>query len=294
MISIHQPVLLEEVISHLNLRKGGTYIDLTLGAAGHSLEILERLEGDAHLIGVDRDEEILNFAQQKLENFPGKFTLCHDSFSNIREILLKQQINHVDGVLMDIGVSSWQLDQGQRGFSFNKEGPLDMRMDISQALTAEKVVNTYPEHELANIIYLYGEEHRSRQIAREIVSYRGRKKIRSTLELANIVQNTLKYRGKIHPATKTFQALRIEVNQELQQLQTTLGVLPSLLKDHGRAVVICFHSLEDRIAKHTFKNKEIWKALTKKPIVASREEMKKNPRSRSAKLRCAEKPSGAI
>lgn len=282
---------MEEVISFLNLEKGGVYLDLTLGAAGHSCAILEHLDGDAHIVGVDRDTDILEFARHKLEKYAGKFTLCHGAFVDICEILRERNIGPVNGVLMDIGVSSWQLDQGQRGFSFNKEGPLDMRMDRSQPLTAEKIVNSYPEPQLADVIYHYGEEHRSRQIARAIVQYRDRKKILSTLELANIIQNTLRYRGKIHPATKTFQALRIEVNQELQQLQTTLENLPTILKDNGRAVVISFHSLEDRIVKHAFKNKARWNTLTKKPVVASREETKSNPRSRSAKLRCAEKLS---
>ncbi|MEX2668211.1 16S rRNA (cytosine(1402)-N(4))-methyltransferase RsmH [Candidatus Uabimicrobium amorphum] len=291
---MHQSVLMDEVLSFLNLKKGGIYVDLTLGAAGHSCAILDHLQGDAHLVGVDRDAGILEFAKQKLEKYGGKFTLCHGAFVDICKILEEHNIGKVDGVLMDIGVSSWQLDQGQRGFSFRKEGPLDMRMDRSQSLTAEKIVNSYPETQLADVIYRYGEEHRSRQIARAIVHYRDRKKILSTLELANLIQNTLRYRGKIHPATKTFQALRIEVNQELQQLQTTLENLPKVLKDKGRAVVISFHSLEDRIVKHAFKNKEFWNNLTKKPVIASREETRENPRSRSAKLRCAEKLSDGV
>ena len=284
---VHQPVLPVETAEYIALKKGGVYVDMTVGGGGHSYEFLSQMEGEIEIIGLDRDTSILEFADQRLSPFSGSYSLHHASFSNIDMVLEQLEIDQVDGFLMDIGVSSLQLDQADRGFSLQKEGPLDMRMDKTQELTAEYVVNRYTETELADVIYHYGEERKSRQIASAIVQYRQRKKILSTLELANIVTSTLRYRGKIHPATRTFQALRIEVNHELEELQHTLQILPEFLSMDGRAVVISFHSLEDRIVKNAFKNKDLWQAITKKPVMATEQEVKTNKRSRSAKLRCA-------
>ncbi|MFZ0199585.1 MAG: 16S rRNA (cytosine(1402)-N(4))-methyltransferase RsmH, partial [Candidatus Sulfotelmatobacter sp.] len=281
----------------LNVRRGGTYIDATVGLGGHSYEIAKRLGAPGHLIGLDKDPVALAIAQAKLngEDWP-KITLLQCSFAEAGERFGK---NFADGLLADIGVSSLQLDDAARGFSFQADGSLDMRMDPRSERTAEQVVNHLDERELADVIYEFGEERRSRRIARAIVRSRP---IRSTAHLADVIsaaarpmnpiQNKYEQR-RIHPATRTFQALRIFVNRELDDLKALLEAAPRILKPGARVVVISFHSLEDRIVKDAFREGSIkdkhFRALTKKPVTASEEESNRNPRARSAKLRAAEK-----
>jgi 16S rRNA (cytosine1402-N4)-methyltransferase len=291
----HVPVLLEETIEYLRVRAGGTYVDCTLGLAGHSSAIARLLGPQGHLIAFDRDPQALELAKEKLDRVceelgaqAPKVTLIGDAFSSVSKHL---QPASVDGMLADFGVSSLQLDEADRGFSFRADGPLDMRMDTRQGPTAAQVVNEENEPELANLIYEYGEERRSRRIARAIV--RGRP-LTTTGELARIVAAAAPAMksDKIHPATRTFQALRIFVNRELGEIKDLLEAAPALLKPSGRLAVISFHSLEDRIAKDAFREGArlgVWEILTKKPVIASDEENYRNPRSRSAKMRAAEK-----
>ena len=291
----HVPVLLKEAIEFLNVRAGGTVVDCTLGMAGHSAGIAKLLGPKGHLIGFDRDPEALELARTRLgqvsEELGGqapKVTLVGEAFSSLARHV---EPTSVDGILADFGVSSLQLDEVRRGFSFMADGTLDMRMDTRQGPTAAQVVNEASERELADLIYEYGEERRSRRIARAIV--RGRP-VTTTGQLARIVTSAVPAmkQGRIHPATRTFQALRIYVNRELDEIRALLEAAPTLLKPSGRLVVISFHSLEDRIAKDSLRegaHRGIWEILTKKPAVAGEEEMDRNPRSRSAKLRAAEK-----
>jgi 16S rRNA (cytosine1402-N4)-methyltransferase len=292
----HVPVLLKEAIDFLNVRRGGTYIDATVGLGGHSYEIAKRLGAPGHLIGVDKDPAALEIAGQRLagSDWPA-IELRQGSFAglaNSREL-------KADGILADIGVSSLQLDDAARGFSFQADGPLDMRMDPHSERTAEQVVNHLDERELADVIYEFGEERRSRRIARAICRSRP---IRTTAQLAEIVSAAARpmNRGqdkydqrRIHPATLTFQALRIFVNRELDDLKALLDAAPRILKPGGRLVVISFHSLEDRIVKDALREGEkkykYFRVLTKKPVVASESESDRNPRARSAKLRAAER-----
>ena len=293
----HVPVLLKEAIDFLNVRRGGTYIDATVGLGGHSYEIAKRLGALGHLIGLDKDPAALDVAERKLaqaklagEDFP-KVTLMQSSFAEVGERFGK---NFADGILADIGVSSLQLQDAERGFSFQADGPLDMRMDPRSERTAEQVVNHLDERELADVIYEFGEERRSRRIARAIVRSRP---IRSTAHLADVISAAARPMNqaerRIHPATRTFQALRIFVNRELDDLKALLEAAPRILKPGGRVVVISFHSLEDRIVKDAFREGGIkdkyFRVLTRKPVTASEEEQDRNPRSRSAKLRAAEK-----
>jgi 16S rRNA (cytosine1402-N4)-methyltransferase len=295
----HVPVLLKEAIDFLNVRRGGTYIDATVGLGGHSYEIAKRLGAPGHLIGLDKDPAALEIAREKLEGSAGvstanpdwpKVTLLHRSFAEVGERFGK---NSADGLLADIGVSSSQLNDAARGFSFQAEGPLDMRMDPRSERTAEQVVNHLDERELADVIYEFGEERRSRRIARAIVRSRP---IRSTAHLADVILAAARpmnsEQRRIHPATRTFQALRIFVNRELDDLRALLEAAPRVLKPGGRVVVISFHSLEDRIVKDAFREgaSQSWfRLLTKKPVTATEEESDRNPRARSAKLRAAEK-----
>ena len=291
----HVPVLLKEAIEFLNVRAGGTVVDCTLGMAGHSAGIAKLLGPKGHLIGFDRDPEALELARTRLgqvsEELGGqapKVTLVGEAFSSLARHV---EPTSVDGILADFGVSSLQLDEVRRGFSFMADGTLDMRMDTRQGPTAAQVVNEASERELADLIYEYGEERRSRRIARAIV--RGRP-VTTTGQLARIVTSAVPAmkQDRIHPATRTFQALRIYVNRELDEIRALLEAAPTLLKPSGRLVVISFHSLEDRIAKDSLRegaHRGIWEILTKKPAVAGEEEMDRNPRSRSAKLRAAEK-----
>jgi 16S rRNA (cytosine1402-N4)-methyltransferase len=288
----HVPVLLKEAIDFLNVQRGGTYIDATVGLGGHSYEIAKRLGAPGHLIGLDKDPKALEIARAKLSglDFP-QVTLLHRSFAEIAD---GQRGATIDGILADLGVSSLQLSDAARGFSFQAEGPLDMRMDPHSERTAEQVVNHLDERELADVIYEFGEERRSRRIARAICRSRP---IRSTAHLADVISAAARpmnsEQRRIHPATRTFQALRIFVNRELDDLKALLEAAPRILKPGGRVVVISFHSLEDRIVKDAFREGTIkdkyYRVLTKKPVVASEEEQDRNPRARSAKLRAAER-----
>ena len=291
----HVPVLLEEVLEYLNVRPGGVICDATLGLAGHSSEIVKRLGGKGKLIAFDRDREALEAAKFRLEEVRAELggempevVLEPRAFSEASSVI---EPGSLDGLLADFGVSSLQLDEAHRGFSFRTDGPLDMRMDTRTGETAEQVVNQADENDLANLIYEFGEERRSRRIARAIVRARP---ITTTAELAQIVSAAAPpMKGdKIHPATRTFQALRIRVNNELGEIQSLLKSAGSLLKPGGRLVLISFHSLEDRLVKDAFREAgraKVFEVLTKKPIVADEQEQMRNPRSRSAKMRAAEK-----
>ena len=289
----HVPVLFDEAMEFIRMRPGGTYVDCTLGLAGHAEGIVRQLGSAGHLIGFDRDPEALELAKvrlaqvlQELGSQAPQVTLIGEAFSTIAEHVKPAS---VDGLLADFGASSLHFDEARRGFSFQADGPLDMRMDTRSGPTAEQVVNETSERELANLIYEYGEERRSRTVARAIV--RGRP-VTSTAQLAKIVASAVPPMKHIHPATKTFQALRIFVNQELHEIWALLEAAPSLLKPSARLVVISFHSLEDRIAKDSFREgakKGIWNVLTRKPVTAKEEEINRNPRSRSAKLRATER-----
>jgi len=291
----HVPVLLQDAIEFLSVRRGATIADCTLGLAGHSSEIARRLGPDGQLIGFDRDPEALALAQARLNQVATelgpeapRITLIGEAFSSIAQHITPASL---DGLLADFGVSSLQFDEAHRGFSFSADGPLDMRQDTRQGLTAAQVVNEANEHELADLIYEYGEERRSRRIARAIV--RGRP-VTTTGQLARLVATAAPAMksDRIHPATRTFQALRIYVNRELDEIRTLLEAAPQLLKPSGRLVVISFHSLEDRIAKDSLRDgahRGIWQVLTKKPVTPDEDEINRNPRSRSAKLRAAER-----
>ena len=291
--AIHVPVLLKEAIDFLAVRRGGTYIDATVGLGGHSYEIAKRLGAPGHLIGLDKDPAALKIARERLtqaEDGP-TITLLHRSFA---EIAKGQRPATIDGILADIGVSSLQLADATRGFSFQADGPLDMRMDPHSERSAEQVVNHLDERQLADVIYEFGEERRSRRIARAICRSRP---IRSTAHLAEVVSAAARPMNqaerRIHPATRTFQALRIFVNRELEDLKALLEAAPRLLKPGGRVVIISFHSLEDRIVKDAFRDggmkDKYFRVLTKKPVTASELESDRNPRARSAKLRAAER-----
>jgi len=305
----HIPVMLNECIEGLNIKPEGIYLDGTLGGAGHSSEIVKRLT-TGKLIAIDKDEQALSAAKERLKDYSDKVIYIHDDFKNAIENLDKLGIDKIDGVLLDLGVSSYQLDNAERGFSYNLDAPLDMRMDQSQSMSAYEVVNNYSEKELADVIYKYGEEKLSRKIAFNIVKARQKAPIKTTLELAQLVLDSypakLRWKGG-NPCKRTFQAIRIEVNGELRGLAEALESLTLRLNEGGRICVITFHSLEDRIAKQTFvylekdcicppeqlictcnKRRDI-KIITKHPILPSEEELEKNTRSQSAKLRIAER-----
>ncbi len=290
----HVPVLLKEAIDFLAVKPGGTYLDATLGLGGHSFELARRLGPRGRLIGLDKDPKALDIARERLqppagmqESWP-EVTLINSSFARVAEFVGE---NEADGILADLGLSSLQLADTARGFSFQAEGALDMRMDPSSPMTAEQAVNQLSERELADLIYEFGEERRSRRIARAIVRSRP---IRTSKQLAEVVgaaAGPMKL-GQIHPATRTFQALRIYVNRELDDLRTLLEQAPRLLHPGGRLVIISFHSLEDRMVKDAFREgvqRGWYRLLTKKPVTAGEEEVGQNPRSRSAKLRAVEK-----
>lgn len=286
----HIPVLLGEVVEALAVRPGGRYIDCTLGAGGHALAILEHSSPGGQLLGIDADPQAIAVARTRLEAFKDSILLVCDNFVNLKEICLRYQFFPVHGILFDLGLSSIQLEGSGRGFSFQREEPLDMRFSPSQKVTAADIVNTAPEKELAHLIKTFGEEPRSRRIARFIVQERP---IDSTLKLAKVIERAVGgRRGRIHPATRTFQALRIAVNDELENLEKALGQASSLLGLGGRLVVISYHSLEDRIVKN-FILKEAkasqLKLVYRKVVIPSRAEIHFNPRSRSAKLRAAER-----
>ena len=290
----HTPVMLEEVLEWLRIRPDGIYVDATLGAGGHSAAIAARLSS-GRLISLDRDAQALVIARERLKEFASRVTFVHSTFARIAEAVQGLGIAKVDGVLADLGVSSMQLDQPERGFSFREAGPLDMRMSSGElaedALTAEEIVNRWPEKEVADLLYREAEERDSRRIARAIVRARP---IRDTAHLATVVAGVRKQWGrqKLHPATKTFLALRIAVNRELEELGQFLSRTPATLNSGGRWVILTYHSREDRPVKLAFQEADkagTLKVLTKHVIVPRPEEQVANPRSRSAKLRCAEK-----
>lgn len=285
----HIPVLLEETIAALNLKASGIYVDATTGTGGHAQRILLKMPS-SRLIAIDCDEEALEIAKKRLAGFDVKF--IKGRFSNIKDIVHAANIDEVDGIIIDLGLSKIHLSAPKRGFSFFRDDPLDMRMDRSEFLTAWHIVNTYREKEIENILWNYGEEKFSRKIARAIVTRRQKKPIQTCCELSEIIAHCIGRRGRIHPATKTFQALRITVNRELEELERFLEKGLKILKKGGRLCIISYHSLEDRIVKHTFKSKAsqgLITTITKKPITPSRKEIMMNPSSRSAKLRVAEK-----
>ncbi len=304
----HTPVMLKECIENLNIKPNGIYIDGTIGGAGHSKEIIKKIAENGLLIGIDRDEEALNSAKKTLEKY-SNVKYVHGNHDDIKKILNDLQIDKVDGILLDLGVSSYQLDERNRGFSYLGDNKLDMRMDKTQRLTAEEVINTYPEQKLANIIYEYGEERFSRQIAKNICIQRKNKKIETTKELVEIIEKSIpKSKQKNgHPAKKTFQAIRIEVNNEIEPLYKTILDCINCLKENGRLCVITFHSLEDRAVKKAMIEakgnctcpsdlpycvcgaKSLGKIITKKPIIPSVKEQEENARSKSAKLRVFER-----
>ena len=304
----HKPVMLEECIQGLNIKPNGIYVDGTMGGAGHSIQIINKLSKNGILIGIDRDEEALIASQERLKQFQN-VKYIHDNHDNIKQILEKLDIEKVDGILLDLGVSSYQLDERNRGFSYLGENKLDMRMDKTQKLTAMDVVNTYEEEKLANIIYEYGEERFSRRIAKNICEYRKNKLIETTKQLVDIIEKSIPNATKKdgHPAKRTFQAIRIEVNDEIKPLYKTVKDCIQCLNPNGRLCIITFHSLEDRAVKNAYieaKGKctcpkdlpycvcgaeSLGEILTKKPIVATKEEILENPRSKSAKLRIFER-----
>lgn len=305
----HTPVLLNEVIEGLNIKEDGIYVDGTLGGAGHSIEIVKRLTS-GKLVGIDQDMNAINKAKEILKNHLDRVIFVHDNYANIEQILKDLNIERVDGILLDIGVSSHQLDEDERGFSYNKDARLDMRMDTSRDFTAWDVVNKYSKEDLERIIKDYGEERWARRIAEFIVESRKNKSIDTTLELVEIIKKAIPKKARAtghHPAKKTFQAIRIEVNNELGVLEDSIPKMARLLNKGGRLCIITFHSLEDRIVKKAFldlskdcicppelpictcnKVKEV-EIITRKPIVPSKYEIESNPRSRSSKLRIVER-----
>ena len=303
----HYSVLLKEAINGLDIKENGIYVDCTLGYAGHSKEILKRITRGC-LFAFDQDINAVNYSTQVLSEISDKFEIINTNFINLKEALKKRNVDYVDGILFDLGVSSPQLDEAYRGFSYHNDAPLDMRMNISNEITAKDIVNTYSKEELANIFFKYGEEKYSRSIANKIEDYRKNKSIETTLELVEIIKSAVpeKYKRDSHPAKKVFQAIRIEVNKELYVFENALKDAIEMLKPNGRICVITFHSLEDRICKQIFKEySEVDKRVKGLPVIPdeykpklkliskaikpSKEELEENNRSRSAKLRIAEK-----
>jgi 16S rRNA (cytosine1402-N4)-methyltransferase len=282
--------MLSEAMGVLNPRSGGIYVDATVGTGGHSEEILKFISSEGRLIGIDRDIEALKMAQKRLSD--KRVILKRGNFSDMKNLLSEHRIFEVDGILFDLGISMLQLKNSERGFSFTSDKRLDMRMDRDQEFSAWDVVNKYPEKELDRIFREFGEEHFAKKISKAIIRWRSKKTIDTCSELSGIVQRVYGRRGRIHPATKTFQALRIEVNRELDELRAGLDSSLRLLKKAGRLCIISYHSLEDRIVKHFIADsskKGLLKVIIKKPIVPGPEELRSNPSSRSAKLRGAER-----
>ncbi len=306
----HKPVLLKECLDALAIRPDGVYVDGTLGRAGHSSEIVRRLTAGGRLIALDRDETALAAARERLRDYAERVTLVHSNFSRLGEVLDELGVDAADGMLFDLGVSSPQLDDAGRGFSYQQDAPLDMRMDTSAPLTARELVNTASFEELRRILFEYGEERYAPQIAKAVCAARERKPIETTLELAGLIRSAMPAKAlheKQHPAKRSFQALRIAVNDELGELEPMLSAAAAHLKPGGRLAVITFHSLEDRIVKQKFKDLATgcvcppefpvcvcgrtpeMTLVTRKPIVSGEAELADNPRARSAKLRVAEK-----
>lgn len=289
---MHIPVLLNEILKYLNPQPNQNFVDATVGDGGHARAILENIAPNGKLIAIDRDVDSKVRAESNLKEFENRVLFINDSFGNISKIIEESGFNRIEGVLFDFGMSTSQLENSGRGFSFQKDEILDMRYDAKIPITAEDILNDYGETELFEIFKKLGEEPKSKIIARVIVNARKKKRIRTTRELVEIIEKVLRRRGKLHPATLIFQALRIEVNQELTEIEKALADIPKVLPSGGRAVFISFHSLEDRLIKIWAKDlskKNIIKILNKKPLTASAEELKANPKSRSAKLRVIEK-----
>jgi len=305
----HKPVLLEEVLEGLNIKPDGIYVDGTLGGAGHSYEICSRLKG-GRLIGIDQDEDAIRAASERLKEFSDIVSIVKSNYENIDPVMKDLGIKGVDGILLDLGVSSYQLDTPERGFSYRNDAPLDMRMDRERDLTAADVINTYSEYDLFRIIRDYGEDRFAKNIAKHIVAEREKKKIETTFELNEIIKASIPAKVREtggHPSKRTFQAIRIELNRELEVLENSLDKMIDLLKPGGRLCIITFHSLEDRIVKTAFNRaenpctcppefpvcvcgkKSKGKHLTKKAVLPSAKEQEENPRSKSSKLRIFEK-----
>ena len=305
----HKSVLLNEVIESLNIKADGYYVDGTLGGGGHALEVVKRL-GSGKLIGIDQDSDAIKAATQRLNDYSNSVIIIRDNYVNIENILKRENIDKVDGIYIDLGVSSYQLDTAERGFTYRFDAPLDMRMDDRNELKASDIVNDYSESELFHIIRDYGEDRFAKNIAKHIVEYRNKKRIETTFELVDIIKASIPMKIQVtggHPAKRTFQAIRIELNKELEVLTDSLNVMIDLLKPGGRLSVITFHSLEDRIVKQAFKkaespcvcpkkfpvcvcgNKSKGRVITRKAILPSEEELEENSRSKSAKLRVFEK-----
>jgi 16S rRNA (cytosine1402-N4)-methyltransferase len=300
---VHVPVLAEEICHWLRLKPGGIYVDCTLGVGGTSLKILEKAGKNAYIVGLDRDPEAVAHAKKILEPYKSFVKIYHGNYSHITEFVHQAGFEKVDGVVFDLGVSSLQLDKPERGFSFSSDGPLDMRMNQTQGPKAADLVNCLPEKELADLFFSCGEERFSRRIARAIVQARKTYALETTQALVAVIKGAVPHayrKGRIHCATRTFQALRIRVNQELDLLQPALQDAVNLLKEGGRLCVVAFHSLEDRVVKHTFRSLAGGESptitlLTKKPVVADTQEIQQNPRARSAKLRIAQRlPEGVL
>lgn len=308
----HTSVLLEPSIEQLQIRPNGIYVDGTLGGGGHSYHIAERLTEDGRLIGIDRDEDAICAASKRLEPFADRVTIVKNNYGNIREVLDRLEISQVDGILLDLGVSSYQLDTAERGFSYMADAPLDMRMDREESRTAWDIVNTYSEQELFRVIRDYGEDRFAKNIAKHIVKQREEKPVETTGELVKIIQGAIPMKVQKtggHPAKRTFQAIRIELNRELTVIDEVIDTMIDALKPGGRLCIITFHSLEDRIVKSRFRTaenpcicprefpvcvcgrKSKGHIVTRKPILPSETEMEENPRARSAKLRVFEKES---
>jgi 16S rRNA (cytosine1402-N4)-methyltransferase len=285
---VHRPVLLDEVVAGLSPREGGAIVDGTAGAGGHAAALARRVGASGRVVAIDRDPSMLELAAAATAGLP--VTLVRGSYREMRGVLDGLGIDRVDGVLLDLGLSSDQLARADRGFSFAREGPLDMRFDPDQGLTAAEIIQTWSEADLADLFYQFGEERHSRRVARRVVEARKGGRIETTTELAEIVRRSIPGKwGAIDPATRVFQALRIAVNDELGHLDATLAELPDLLHVGGRAAIISFHSLEDRRVKWAFRNDPRWTVITRKPITATAEEVRSNLRARSAKLRIAER-----
>ena len=306
----HISVLLDETIDGLDIKPDGIYVDGTLGGGGHSYEILKRLSPKGRLIGIDQDGEALKAAGERLKEFENQITLVRSNYCEIDKVLKEINVEKVDGILLDIGVSSYQLDNLERGFSYKSDAPLDMRMDTRQELTAADVVNTYSENELFKIIKDYGEDKFAKNIAKHIVLARKEKPLETTKELSEVIKRAIPMKVQAkggHPAKKTFQAIRIEVNQELTVLKESIDKMIDLLKPNGRICIITFHSLEDRIVKTKFRENENpctcppnfpvcvcgkkskGKVITRKPIIPSEDEIEENKRAKSSKLRIFER-----
>jgi len=294
---LHVPVMLEEVLDYLKLEPGQTIVDATLGTGGHALEILKRITSGGRLIGIDRDENSLSVCRQRLAEFKGNLELVHANFADLDQVLAHLGIENIDGIVFDLGISSYQLQDAQRGFSFQEEGPLDMRLDKSSYISAYDLVNNLNENEISQMLWNFGQERWHNRIAHLLVQERRNEPIATTKQLANLVMRAIPHRYRrsyyrIHPATRTFQAVRIAVNRELEVLESTVKKAVDLLRKRARICVISFHSLEDRAIKHTFralKADGLIEIITAKPLTPGFGEIEANPSSRSSKFRVAER-----